>query len=280
MPQTRYDFGGNGRPLHMALANGFPPQTYAPLLNPLTDRYQALSFPPRPLWTDPPPAHTLRTWQQMADDLLSALDAHALTGVIGVGHSMGAVATLLAALESPQRFAALVLLDPTIFPPSAFWTLRLMRMVGLQGRFPLVNQALRRRAHFENEQAAFDYWRGKRLFKDWADDVLWLYVQGLTQPAPDGGIMLSWSPLWESRYYATIYTHTWRKLPQLEGRLPILVIRGTTTNTFLEPAAARFRRVVPSAHYAEIEGHGHLFPQSAPTQTHGILAAWLQSQGL
>lgn len=51
-----------------------------------------------------------RTLHSYADDLLEILDALGLSGVDYVGHSMSATAGLLAAAQSPQSFARLVLI--------------------------------------------------------------------------------------------------------------------------------------------------------------------------
>jgi len=275
MPQTLYEFSGDGPPMHIALANGFPPQVYTPLLEPFTSEYRVMSFPPRPMWTNPPAPTTLATWEVAADDLLAAFDAHNVTDVIALGHSLGGVVTMLAAVKQPERFKGIVLLDPTIFPPHALRTLWLMRTVGLEGRFPLVQRALQRRAHFADEQEAFDYWRPKKLFKTWPDEQLWRYVDGLTQPDGNGGLELAWSPAWEARVYASVYTNSWRKVAQLDNLLPVLTLRGTATNTFLEPAAQTMRQRVPSMTYAELEGQGHLFPMEAPDETRAVIQAWL-----
>jgi pimeloyl-ACP methyl ester carboxylesterase len=275
-----YHYGGepNKPVLHLALANGFPPQTYVPLLQPFSASYRVLSFLPRPLWENPPPPASLVSWQGMADDLLAALDAHGIREpIVGVGHSMGGVATMLAALQSPERFRGIVLLDPTIFPPRYLWLMAVMRAVGLNARFPLVNKALKRRAQFASPEEAFTYWRGKALFTDWLDDTLRLYVEGLLTPAAGGGYRLRWSPAWEARYYATIYTQTWSKIGQLNGLMPVLTIRGDQTNTFLAPAPQLMRQRLPKMTFAEIGGHGHLFPQSAPDQTRELMQNWLST---
>ncbi|MEL6271042.1 MAG: alpha/beta hydrolase, partial [Chloroflexota bacterium] len=264
--------------IHMAVANGFPPQVYQPLLQPLAQEYNVVSLPPRPMWTNPPPSDEFTSWEETAVDLIKALRLFHLKDVIGIGHSLGAVATMFAATKKPCWFRGIVLLDPTIFPPRLLWTLKAMRIIGLEGRMPLVRRALNRRAHFADAQEAFQYWRGKKLFEDWTDEALWLYVTGLTAPNDNGddGLMLTWSPEWEARYYATIYTESWKVIGQLEGLLPILVIRGTYTNTFFEPAAELMQKRVPSMTYAEVEG-GHLFPQSAPNPTRDIIEDWLET---
>lgn len=274
MPQTLYEYGGDGTPLHMALANGFPPETYIPLLEPLTAQYFAFSLPPRPLWTPPPAPSTAPSWAVMATDILAGLDAHNLTDVVGVGHSMGGVATMIAATLQPERFRAVIVLDPTVLPEHIMVGIRAMQIVGLRERLPLVKRALRRRNEFESQQQAFDYWRGKRLFNDWTDEALWHYVHGLTHPNGSESYTLQWTREWEAQYYMTPYTQVWRTIRQLRGVLPVLAIRGTTSNTFFEGAAHRMQALLPEMTLREIDGHGHLFPQSAPDETRAIITEW------
>jgi pimeloyl-ACP methyl ester carboxylesterase len=279
MPQTLYEFGGSGTVLHMAVANGFPPQTYAPLLQPLTSGYRVLSLPPRPLWTDPPPPRSIRSWHTLADDLLAGLRQYNLTDVIAVGHSFGGVASLVAATKEPSRFRGLILLDPTIFTPFRLRVIALMKALGLGRRMPLVQGALRRRAHFASIDEAYAYWRRKRLFDRWSDQAVRLYAASMTRPADDGsGVELTWSPEWEAHYYSTIMTDTWRYVRKLPKTLPLLVVRGSETETFLPPAAAQLRRLLPHMAYGEISGHGHLFPQSAPDETRAVIESWLSRQ--
>ncbi len=275
MTQTRFDYGGEGPPIHMAVANGFPPQTYTPMLEPLTVDYTIFSLPPRPLWRPTPPPETAPTWATMAEDILAGLASHGANRVIGVGHSMGAIATIIAAVTKPQCFRGIILLDPTVFQQRQLTVAWAMRQVGLKWRLPLVQRAVQRQSAFDSREAAFDYWRGKRLFTDWDDMALHHYVDGLTEPDEAGGIRLAWAPTWEAHYYATIFAASWRYIRQLS--VPVLTIRGTTSNTFLEPAAAKMQRSLPEMTYAEIEGHGHLFPQSAPDETRAIIQRWLTS---
>ena len=280
MPYPLIEIGGSGPPIHLALANGFPPEAYRPLLEPFTARYRVLCLLPRPLWNPPPAPDGLSSWRDLATDLLHGLRAHNLEGVIAVGHSMGGVHSLLAVLAEPCRFRALILLDPTILPPLPLAAIRLLQALGMGSHFPLVRGALRRRAHFESVEEAFAYWRAKPLFRDWSDEVLRLYAEGLTCPAPDGSVTLRWSPQWEARIYQTILTDVWRDVPRLRGLLPTLIVRGEQTNTFVAASERRMRRLLPEATLITLEGHGHLFPMSAPQETRRIMEAWLREKGI
>jgi pimeloyl-ACP methyl ester carboxylesterase len=279
--QPLYDFGGSGPVMHLALANGFPPLTYAPLMQPFTDRYHVVSLPPRPLWNQPPETSSAPTWETLGSDLLAGFDAYSLDPIIGVGHSFGSIATIKAAIAQPQRFRALVLLDPTMLAPAIMQMINDARAIGQDHRMPMVEGALRRRSRFASRDEAFAYWREKPLFSDWSDDALWLYVDSLTRPAADGeGLELSWSAEWEAHYYRTIDTTIWDELARISPALPVLAIRGTTTNTFTADSADAFRIALPQADLIEIEGHGHLFPHSAPTQTRTLMQEWLSAHGL
>ncbi len=281
MPYPILDLGGDGPPLHLAIANGFPPETYRPLLEPLAGRYRIVSLLPRPLWPAPPPPGEMRSWRTLVDDLLAGLREHNLTDVVAVGHSMGGVFSLLAALAEPERFRALVLLDPTILPPHLLAAIRVARALGLEARLPLVQGALKRRARFADVGEAFAYWHAKPLFRGWPEETVRLYARSMTRPAPSGGVELAYPPEWEARIYQTIPTDLWREVRLLSGpaRLPVLVVRGAETNTFVAASARRFMRLVPGAACEVIEGHGHFFPHTAPGQTRRILEAWLAENG-
>ncbi|HEX2907913.1 MAG TPA: alpha/beta hydrolase [Phototrophicaceae bacterium] len=276
MPYPLYDFGGDGPIIHFAIANGFPPPTYAPLLKPLTAHYHVISLLPRALWPNEPPPEQWLDWQIVADDLLAGLAYHGLENVIAFGHSFGAIASLLAALAEPKRFRGLGLLDPVIFLPAVSETVAAMQANNLAQDFPLVQGALRRRARFATTTEAFAYFRTKTLFLDWSDDYLRRYVEHGTRPAQDGdGLELVWPPEWEAYYFGTLYTKTWARLPHLRGLLPLLIVRGADSDTLLADVAAEVLALLPDMTYAEIAQRGHLFPLSAPTETRQVMKSWL-----
>lgn len=275
MSQTLYHFGGEGDALHIALANGFPPQTYTPLLAPMTSAYEVFSYVPRALWEPAPDPQTAPNWQVMGQDILRGLSER--EGVIAIGHSMGGVGTLIAAASDPARFRAVILLDPVILPPWVHRAVAIARPLGFFRRNHMVKGALNRKAHFASPEEAFAYWRNKALFRDWSDEVLEHYVDGLlVQKSPGDPYHLRWSPAWEAHYFGTFETTTWHWLRKLKDQMPILVIRGGTSRTFLQVAANRVSQTLPNVTLATIPGHGHLFPQSAPEQTRQEIETWLQ----
>jgi len=270
--QPIYQLGGAGQVIHLAVANGFPPPTYAPLVEPLTIHYRVVSLPPRALWPGELPPDDLRDWHTVAEDLLDGLAYYDLKDVIAVGHSFGGIASILAAAMQPERFRALVLLDPTILPDSAMAAMAQMQADGSIRDFPLAQGALRRKRQWATIEEASTYFRGKALFHDWSDDSVRLYAETGTRPT-DGGVELVWPPEWEAYYFCTLYTPIWDEVPKL--RLPTLVLRGGESDTFMPEAAARVCSLIPGATYAELPGYGHLFPLSTPDETQQIIGAWL-----
>lgn len=277
MTHPLIDLGGQGPPIVLFPANGFPPETYRPAVAPLLGRFRVVSLPPRALWDDAGPASEgPGSWRTLAEDLLEGMRRHSLSPVIAIGHSFGAVAVLLAAMREPARFRALLLLDPTILPPAVMAAFAAERQRGEAASRPLVQGALARRDRFPSEAEAFGYWRRRALFADWSDDMLWRYTRSMLRPAGEGGYRLSWRPEWEAHYYESVFTDTWEELARLDRGLALLVIRGERSDTFLAEAAALFAAKVPWAEQRTLAGHGHLFPQSAPEETGRLLAEWLE----
>jgi pimeloyl-ACP methyl ester carboxylesterase len=270
-----YDFGGSGPVLHIAIANGFPPQTYIPLVGPLTAHHHAVCLPPRALWPDADRLEKPASWETLGDDLLAGLREHDLTGVVAVGHSFGAIASMLAVIQEPARFRALCLLDPTILPDHALALVDQARAKGLAARIPLAMGARRRKQHFASKAEALAYWQDRALFADWPEESLQCYVDGMLRPAADDGFELTWPPEWEAHYYETVYTRPWPLVERLRGLLPVLVVSGGTSDTFVEASARKMRDLLPEAAYRTVPGCGHLFPQAAPDAARAILSAWL-----
>jgi pimeloyl-ACP methyl ester carboxylesterase len=255
------DLGGDGPDLHFAHANGFPAETYRRFLAPLVGRFHVLAMNARPLWPGSSPTG-VRGWPDFADDLIAFLDAHARAPVVGMGHSLGAVTTALAAIKRPDLFRALVLVDPVFFPPglSFFW--RWMKRLGRADRLYLVRDALRRRRDWPDRETVLARYREVPAFARWDEGVLCDYVEGGTVPIDGGGVRLRYPPEWEAWIFAHTPDDCWRFIPKVPA--PCLVVRGETSDTFREPALARMRRVLPAARTVTVPACGHFLPMERP----------------
>ncbi len=267
-PYPIYEFDprpNDSRPvLHLAHANGFPPETYAPLAHCLADKFRVVMLPARPLWPDPPPPESLASWHVMADDLIGGIEQHQLGPVIGAGHSMGGTASMFASIKRPDLFLALVLIDPVILPRHLLRLLDSARKVDPEATFPLTQMALRRRRQWDSREEAFSRFRKNPLFARWPDNTIRAYVDGLTRPIPNanGAIELRYSPEWEARIYDKVPNDVWHMALNIQH--PTLVIQGADTDTFTDKSKLLLRRIRPDIPVMTLAQTGHLLPMEAP----------------
>src|SRR5215216_4821870 len=141
---ANFDLGGPVTPLHFLHANGYPPACYKSFLELLQTQHHVFGMLLRPLWKDADP-NDIDDWKPFSEDLLQFL-ALTPSPVIAVGHSIGAIVTLRAALRDPRRFRALILLDPVLFVPSRLIAWKFFYTLGLGDRVhPLIRGAKKRR---------------------------------------------------------------------------------------------------------------------------------------
>ena len=94
----------------------------------------------------------------------TAVDAGLEEGHAGVGHSLGAVATMMAARKEPQRFRALALIEPVFLPPHVLQAIRAHPKLAAER--PFVLSALRRRDRWPSRADAF------ARFREIADEIV------------------------------------------------------------------------------------------------------------
>ena len=279
MPQTLIELTGDPTApiLHLAPANGFPPQTYLPMLRELGG-YRAVCLPPRALWGDQAPPPGYRDWSEAANDLLAGLYTHDLRDVVAVGHSFGGVISLLALIKEPTRFKAMILLDPVFLPPITLEIFDLAWAHGTVDQLPLVQGARRRRPFFDSREDALARFLAKPVFADWPAESLQLYVEhGLRSRVDAPGFELTWNTDWEAHYFATVHREIWETLPYSSGLAPTLILRASRSNTFPFEVVERSEALLPAADFSEMVGQGHLFPQAAPLETAAVIREWLRT---
>ncbi len=262
MQERLESFGGSGEPLVFAHANGYPPGSYRRLLAPLAKHYAVTGFRQRPLWSrEPVPARA--DWHQFADDLIQTLEHGVDKPVWMMGHSLGGVVSLLAALRRPQLFRGLILLDPVFVKTRLVLGLNLTPRARLPN-IPMVRRALNRPDRFPDPQTAFEFHRGKRAFNAFDDEALWDYIRsGLKRAQIGGDWELAYSGGWEAAGYSSLPL-VWPRLRRL--KLPTLGIGGENSDILTPAALRRWARLQPAAELHSVPG-GHLFPLEQPDQT-------------
>jgi pimeloyl-ACP methyl ester carboxylesterase len=132
---------------------------------------------------------------------------------------------------------------------------------------------LRRRRHWDSLEDALKSFKTKALFQSWPAETLEDYTQSMTAPDPQGGVSLVYPPEWEAKIYQTIPTDVWKAASGL--KLPTLVIRGETSNTFTAESEKAFQKANPSAVFRRVAGAGHLLPFEKPEETAALVRDFL-----
>ncbi|MGD8406222.1 MAG: alpha/beta hydrolase [Anaerolineales bacterium] len=271
------DFSGNGEDLIFLHANGYPPECYRPLFSRLTESYHVTAMVQRPLWTDSNP-EDIEDWHPLTADFLRFLDTHHSIPIACIGHSMGGIALLRAALQEPERFKAIVLLDPVLFPPYfiAFWNIMRQFEFGRRNH-PLVEGARRRRREFDDLEELHNRYRCKSVFKYMDDQALHAYIEGITCQKDDGGYQLCYSADWEIRIYLTGIWHDmdiWHGLQDL--KVSAIIIRGAETDTFWERTGKLVQRKQPKIKVETLEKATHLLPLEHPGEVSKLIQSFFE----
>jgi pimeloyl-ACP methyl ester carboxylesterase len=205
-------------------------------------------------FSDPPADLDLR-WEGFARDVLAAVDGLGLGQPVGVGHSCGGAALLLAEQARPGTFAALYCFEPIVFPslspaPPDFDS-------------PLARTARRRRTTFPSRLAAFLNYRGKPPLDALDEAALWAYVCYGFADDPAGGIRLRCSPEVEAAAFAFGASHdAYRRLGEV--RCPVTVAYGAPGGFIPADLAKDLAARLPRGRAEALEGLGHFGPLEDP----------------
>lgn len=272
------DCGGGGETLYFLHANGYPPECYLPLLETFANSHHVLGMKLRPLW-EGHETEVMTDWQPLSDDLVHFLKQQNDAKAILVGHSLGAVVSLRAAIQEPGFFRALVLLDPVIFPPAVIYGWKFIKSLGLGYKLhPFIPTAQKRRRAFENQEVVYRAYRQKKIFRFIDNHNLRIMIAGMVRPTDGRGYELSYSPEWEVQIYYTGVSSDmdiWRGLPQV--KIPIMIIRGSETNTFFSVTANRVKKMLPTVQVETISEATHLVPLERPDIVSRIILDFLET---
>ncbi|WP_028693872.1 alpha/beta fold hydrolase [Pseudomonas cremoricolorata] len=258
--------------IFFAHANGFPSATYGKLFAGLAPDYDVRHLEQH--------GHDPRfpvddNWQQLVEELLYHL-ALQDGPVWGVGHSLGGVLHLHAALRAPQFYRGIVMLDSPLLTRLDQWLIRLAKGLGLIDRITPAGRTLGRREAFADRDAARSYFASKRLFGQFDPDCLEAYLQHGLQPA-EQGVRLRFDAATEISIYRNI-PHASPK-PARQLQLPVALVRGASSGVVRHHHGLAARGL-PRGEYISVPG-GHMFPLEQPIATaellKGLFARWTQA---
>ena len=202
-----------------------------------------------------PPYH----WRSFGEDVNAAMRALGIDQSVGVGHSMGGHSIVSAASQRPQSFAAMLLIDPTLFRPERY------------GQTPFdASFILKRRNRWSSPEEMFERFRSRPPFASWHPEALRAYCDFAL--LPDGGsFVLACPPAIETDVYghsnepqASLYSEI-PTLPQ-----PVTILRAGkqpdagASILARSPAAPDLASKSPHGRDLLLPDHDHYIPMTDP----------------
>jgi pimeloyl-ACP methyl ester carboxylesterase len=257
------DWGGDGPCALLHHANGFCAGLWSLVAERLRAHFRVIAMDARGHGASSKPDPTTPgayAWERFGEDageVARRLAAeHGGRIALGLGHSFGGTALMMAAAAAPARFEHLVLVDPVLPSPDFFKQAALS-----ENNRDLASSARRRRQVFGSRAEAREVWSGRRAFADWQPRALDLYAEYGLAARADGSVELACP----SEIEAVIFDHArrfdaWSLAPRVST--PALILsaeRGNFTRAMYDQVAAR----MPDARVVDVPT-GHLVPMERP----------------
>jgi pimeloyl-ACP methyl ester carboxylesterase len=275
-----HHLGEGAQPALLCHATGFHGLVWEPFARALGDGFDRWSMDFRAHGASVVPEGAVPPWEGFRDDVLAVVDGLDLGGgsLLGIGHSMGGGALLLAEQARPGTFAGLWLFEPIAPPPGALAPAE-PPIDGSPPPNPLAEGAARRRASFPSRAEALANYAGKPPLNRLRSDALEAYVRhGFvddTDPgATDGAVRLACRPGDESTVYRGAPAHSaFSRLGEIA--CPVVVAAGD------EPGPAMFApavaEVLPNGRLERFPQLGHFGPLEAPERVAAAARAFAEA---
>ncbi|WP_051202145.1 alpha/beta fold hydrolase [Ferrimonas senticii] len=267
------DLGGSGPEAHFYHANGFPIGVYQPLINQL-QQLHLHALPMRPTWPNigkPPRYHG---WRLYVDDLINQIERHHTQPIIGIGHSLGASCTALAAIKRPDLFQALVLIEPITVPR---WQAQLLRLAPrrLKAKHPLIKSTLNKRDRWHTPQQFVSDFAKLKPFRQIPTQHLSAFAEHAVRPI-DNQFELVFRKEWEAANYSEVRDI----MPQLtQLQLPTVAIRGKPSAFVTEHTWRQLQQPKRPWRFKQDFSYGHLLPLEAPEICADLIVDGLRELG-
>jgi pimeloyl-ACP methyl ester carboxylesterase len=261
-----HEHGGEGRPTLLCHATGLHGAVFEPLSDALGSRFERWAIDFRAHGASQVPPDSPLPWSLMGDDVLTVVDALGVDPgrLLGVGHSLGGAALLMAEQVRPGTFAGLWLFEPIAPPPAAAARMR--------GSNPLADGAERRRPSFASHAEALANYASKPPLNVARADALHAYVRHGLVAAEDGAVHLACRPADEARVFRGTGVHdTFRALGTVT--CPVRVVCGLADGG---PAAfaPQVADALPRGTLERREHLGHFGPMEAPAELAASIRAF------
>ena len=250
-----YDLGGPdgaGVPLLFVHATGLCAGVWAPLAAEL-EAFHRVALDVRGHGRSSLPGVGM-AWEGTADDVLATVDAFDLDRPVGVGHSMGGAALLLAEQARPGTFRSLWLFEPIVVAPAD---------VPPDAENHLAAGARRRRDSFPSDLEAFENFAHKAPLDELDPACLAAYVAYAFEEQADGSVTLLCRPEVEAETFGMgMRHHAYDHLGEVT--CPVVVVRGRIDGAGPSAFAQAVSDALPDGRVEDHPELGHFGPLEDP----------------
>jgi len=250
-----HDLGGDGPPALLVHATGFHGRVFGPLARALGSRLHCLALDLRGHGESGVRLDLDFDWAGFGTDVLAAVDELGLESPVGVGHSCGGAALLLAEEARPGTFSSLYCFEPVVFPAEHPFT---------PDPSPLLAKGARsRREIFPSREDAYANYASKPPMSTFDPEVLEAYVRFGFEDLPDGTVRLRCRGEYEARVYENGSRH--QAYPHLgEIGCPVVIACGSEGYDFRPAVLGLVAEHIGNGRLEMLAGLGHFAPFEQP----------------
>ncbi len=250
-----HDLGGDGPPALLVHATGFHGRALGPLARSLGSRLHCLALDLRGHGESGVTADLDFDWVGFGTDVLTAVDALGLEGPVGIGHSCGGAALLLAEEARPGTFSALYCFEPVVLPFD--------RPPSPDPSGPLARGARQRREIFASRQEASANYASKPPLCNLDPEALAAYVEFGFEDLPDGTVRLRCRGQNEALIYESGFRHpAFSRLAAVD--CPVVLACGGESDDFGPATLELLVEHLANGRVEVLPGLGHFGPLQQP----------------
>ena len=263
---------GEAPTLLFAHATGFHGRVWDATIEQLPERHiVALDLHGHGRSTGQPIIH----WRVLWEEVQALLSSEELSGLHGVGHSMGAHTLLQAAANDPGLFESLVLFDPVILSKDWYE----------QGKFAWAldepHPTARRKRDFPSPEVMKERFATRDPFDIFAPRVLEDYCRfGLLRKPEGDGFELACSPEMEASIYMSSRSNAGIHQAATTLDIPVLVVRaaqGSMGDFKSSPTWPELASTIPNGTDMPRPDMTHFHPFQDPADAAKIIGGWFGS---
>ena len=245
--------------IHFAHANGFPAKTYNKIFSFLESDFQ-IGYLERHAHN--PQFPVTEGWQFLAAELKEEIEKRYSEKIVGVGHSFGGILHFLVAVQTPELYKQIILLDAPLISRLTGAGVKILKRANLMDKYSLARQTLYRRNFWQTKEEAFSHFARKEKFQVFNPDVLRDYVENGTVEN-EKGVKLFFEPKIEAEIYRTL-PYNFAKFKN-KLKVPAAYIGGTDSREARLARLGFMKKNFPFDFYF-LKG-SHLFPFEKPKKT-------------